>query len=111
MVLESIRMSDSKDNSDISDSGYPTYMWHGPGSAVFRKSEKVANSDDGKSRGEVAEIAFVVGKLLVGVTEAYCRTAGKMAKEAENVRWQRGLEAVAGGRPRRSRFGPSDFDS
>ena len=31
MMLESTRMSDSKDKADRSDNGYPSFMWHGGG--------------------------------------------------------------------------------
>ena len=110
MMLESTRMSDKKDKTDRSDSGYPSFMWHGPGSAVFRKSEKVANSDDGKSRGEVAEISIVVGKLLIGGVALSCGDADRAAKERERKRMERRLGLMFGGKQPRSGFGTDDFD-
>lgn len=83
-------------------------MWHGPGSAVFRKSEKVANSDASKSRGEVAENSIVLGKLLIGGIALFCGDADKAAKVRERKRMERRLGMMFGAP--RSMYDPNDFD-
>lgn len=73
-MLEFSRMSDAKDKSNTSSSDISSYMYHGPGSAVYRmraKNGSLPSDSASQGRGEVAEIATVIGKLLFGTAKWY----------------------------------------